>query len=127
MRGRLSCGSHCELIPFLEAVPAAEKPQAPPPLLNLYKKSPFPSPYQSTYFIPFPSKKTPAAAFANAPLPSKKTPAKGASSPSKKTPAKAALCSFRCFFASLLLWSSSNLTLTSKQALRPLAQALSKP
>jgi len=45
MRGRLDCGSHCELIPFLEdsfPVPAAEKPQAPPPLLNLYKKKPFP-------------------------------------------------------------------------------------
>ena len=48
MRERLSCGSNCELIPFLEdsfPAPAAEKPQAPPPLLNLliYKKalSPF--------------------------------------------------------------------------------------
>lgn len=34
---RLSCGSNCELIPLMEdsfPVPAAEKPQAPPPLLT---------------------------------------------------------------------------------------------
>jgi hypothetical protein len=46
MRGRLSCGSNCELIPFFEdsfPVPAAEKPQAPPPLLtSLSIKKPFP-------------------------------------------------------------------------------------
>jgi hypothetical protein len=39
---RLSCGSNCELIPFFEdsfPVPAAEKPQAPPPYSTSIKEA----------------------------------------------------------------------------------------
>ena len=71
----------------------------------------------SSCYAPAPSKKTPARLSLTRAQSSNQTPAKGASrKTSKKTDAAGALCSFRCFFASLLvrysgltllwLWSS---------------------